>query len=249
MSQFTTVPIIVSIEGNIGSGKSTILDALEKHMRNGPSHGPLSQRVCFIKEPVNMWESIKDGETGENILQKFYTDQARYAFPFQIMACATRLFMLRKTIRENPDCEIIVCERSLEADKHIFAKMLFDEGKIEDVNYQIYNLFYKEYEYEFGLSGIVYINSSAKISYERIAKRSRDGESGIPLEYLQKCKDYHDSWLIDTETPVLCIDANANVSYDITNPEDQGLEWLKKINGFLDVFVQERDDYVEWKTR
>jgi hypothetical protein len=66
---------------------------------------------------------------------------------------------------------------------------------------------------------------------------------------LQKCKDYHDSWLIDTETSVLCIDANADVSYDVSNPEDQGLEWLKKINGFLDLFVQERDDYVEWKTR
>jgi deoxycitidine kinase/deoxyguanosine kinase len=232
-------PIIISIEGNIGSGKSTILDALEQYILG---EGFVDRQIIFIKEPVDIWEKIRDSKTDENILQKFYTDQARYAFPFQVMAYATRLSMLRKAIRENPHCDVIVCERSLEADKNIFAKMLFDEGKIEDVNYQIYNHFYAEYEMEFGLSGIVYINSTAETSYERIAKRSRNGEGGIPLEYLQKCKDYHDTWLTSTETSVLSIDANSDVSYDISDPEDKGLPRLTKITGFIDVFCKERDE-------
>ena len=33
---------------------------------------------------------------------------------------------------------IIITERSLYTDKHVFAKMLHDQGKIEDVCYQIY---------------------------------------------------------------------------------------------------------------
>jgi deoxycitidine kinase/deoxyguanosine kinase len=229
--------IIVSIEGNIGSGKSTILDALETYMATQCLDGA----VRFIKEPVDIWEKIRDSQTDENVLQKFYSDQSRYAFPFQVMAYATRLSLLRKTIRENPNCKVIVCERSLEADKHIFAKMLFDDGKIEDINFQIYNHFYKEYAVEFGLSGIVYIDSTAEVSCNRIAKRSRDGESGIPLEYLQKCKNYHDTWLNSTETPVLCIDANTDVSYNKDDPNDKGIEWLKKISGFINLYLQERD--------
>lgn len=240
MSQFAQkTPIIISIEGNIGSGKSTILDALETYMTSsGLWH---NRRVKFIKEPVDIWEKIRDSQTGENILQKFYADQPRYAFPFQVMAYASRLSLLRKTIRENPECDVIVCERSLEADKHIFAKMLYDDGKIDDINYQIYNHFYAEYAIEFGLCGIVYINSSAEVSCNRIAKRSRDGESGIPLEYLQKCKSYHDDWLTKTETPVLTIDTNCDVSYDASDPEDQGVSWLKKISKFIEGYFVSDD--------
>ena len=40
-------------------------------------------------------------------------------------------------IKANPN-SIFITERSLLTDKYVFAKMLFDQHKIEDVNYQIY---------------------------------------------------------------------------------------------------------------
>jgi deoxyguanosine kinase len=70
--------IIVSIEGNIGSGKSTLLAKLREIYENDVN-------VVFLKEPVDEWEKIKD-ENGVSILEKFYEDQNKYSFPFQMMA-------------------------------------------------------------------------------------------------------------------------------------------------------------------
>jgi len=220
-----TKPLIISIEGNIGSGKSTILEKLEGFMKD-------NKRIVFLKEPVDIWEKIKDPVTGENILEKFYGDKDKYAFSFQVMAYASRLSMIRSQIKKN-DVDVIICERSLDADKHIFAKMLYNEGSIDEVCYQIYNHFYKEYAEDYKLDGIVYIDADAEVCYERIKKRSRGGEDGIPLEYLQKCKSYHHEWLTKTKTPVLNINANVNVTYDITNINDVGHEWLYKIRRFI----------------
>jgi deoxyadenosine/deoxycytidine kinase len=230
MSSSKSGPIIVSVEGNIGSGKSTILDHLETSL------GDLAGRVVVLKEPLGVWEAIKDPETGENILEKFYKDQTRYAFSFQVMAYASRLSLIRKAIEQNPECSVIVCERSLEADKHIFAKMLYDDGVIEDINYQIYQSFCKEFAREFGLDSIVYIDADAEVCHERVGKRSRQGDGGIPLEYLQKCKKYHDEWLLDTlqETPVLRIKTNQNATYDFEDPEDVGIKWLSLVKSFIE---------------
>ena len=221
-------PILISIEGNIGAGKSTIIDNLKDHMKGNTD-------IMFLKEPVDIWETIKDTNTDENILQKFYNDSTKYAFSFQVMAYITRLSTIRTAIRENPDCKVIICERSLDADKNIFAKMLYEDNKIEDINYQIYLHFYNEYKNDYKLDGIVYINADADVCYDRTVKRSRNGESSITTEYLQKCKDYYDDWLFtnNKDTDILNIDANEDVTYNMFDKEDKGLEWLQKIESYI----------------
>jgi len=187
-------PFIVSLEGNIGAGKSTIMENL-----NALYEASCEKGWIFMREPVDMWGEIKDAD-GATILAKFYENPAKYAFSFQIMAYATRLSLLRQTIRDNPDCNVIICERSLEADKHIFAKMLHHDGLIEDVMYQIYERFFGEYAEEFKLDAAVYIDADAEVCFQRVAKRSRDGENNISLDYLQKCREYHTQWLLpDTD--------------------------------------------------
>jgi deoxyadenosine/deoxycytidine kinase len=219
-------PVIISIEGNIGSGKTTILENLEKSLEHDPS-------ILFLREPLDVWESVKDSQTGENILQKFYANPEKYAFAFQVMAYATRLSMVRDAIKiGDGQYRAIVLERSLAADKRIFAKMLYDDGKIDDVCYQIYQKFYKEFSDEVGLDGIVYIDADAEVCKQRVEKRSRQGEDGIPLEYLQKCKKYHDEWMSD-EPLALKIKTNQNVTYDSADSTDQGNIWLKQISGYI----------------
>ena len=228
MADTTSAPIIISVEGNIGAGKTTIIDKLEKKMSN-------NKDVVFLREPVDLWENMKDNNTGENILQKFYGNPKQYAFSFQVMAYSTRLSLIRSTIRENPKCKVIVCERSLDADKNIFAKMLHDDGMIEDIEYQIYQHFYKEYSNQFSLDGIVYIDADADKCYDRIIKRSRNGESTITLDYLEKCKRYHDEWLLSnhSNTDVFHIETNTDVTYDSNDKKDKGVEWLNSIENYI----------------
>jgi deoxycitidine kinase/deoxyguanosine kinase len=220
-------PIIVSLEGNIGAGKSTLLENLQSRYAN-------NKNVLFLKEPVDLWANIKD-LSGETMLSKFYKDPSKYSFAFQIMAYTTRLHLLRQLIKENPDCRIIICERSLDADKHIFAKMLYDDGKMEDVMYQVYEAYFSEYEGDYHLDAVIYVDASADTCFKRIGIRSRDGESSIPLAYLHQCRNYHEEWLKNNNNlniPVLNIqtDEDANFSDD----SDPGLLWLDRIEVFLD---------------
>lgn len=229
-------PVIISIEGNIGSGKTTILENLEKSLEHDSS-------ILFLREPLDVWESVKDSKTGENILQKFYANPEKYAFAFQVMAYATRLSMVRDAIKiGDGQYRAIVLERSLAADKRIFAKMLYDDGKIDDVCYQIYQKFYKEFSDEVGLDGIVYIDADAEICKQRVEKRSRQGEDGIALEYLQKCKKYHDEWMSD-EHMALKIKTNQNVSYDPVDSTDQGNVWLKQISCYIYDLIKYKQKY------
>ena len=178
--------IIVSIEGNIGSGKSTLLANLQEYFKN-------YTKIIFLKEPVDEWESITD-ENGTSMLKLFYQDQKQHSFSFQMMALITRMKLLKETIKNNPD-SIIITERSLYTDKMVFAKMLYDSKNIEIQNYKIYLNLFEIFAFDYKIDHIIYVNTSPEICYERIAKRSRDGESNISLEYLTG--EYHNEMLSD----------------------------------------------------
>lgn len=219
---------IISIEGNIGVGKTTILDKLQHKMSD-------DTRVLFLREPVDIWETIVDKDSGDTILQAFYKNPDKYAFTFQVMAYATRLTHIREAVEANPDCSVIICERSLDADKNIFAQMLYDDGKIDDLQFKVYNKFYKEYATNFKLDGIVYIDADAEVCHKRIMKRSRIGESEIELQYLQNCKGYHDKWLLnsDDKLDVLHINTSNDVSYNKDDESDEGNKWLCTIEKYI----------------
>ena len=221
---------IVSIEGNIGSGKSTLLANLRQYYEN-------NSNVVFLKEPVDEWEKIKD-ENGETILKKFYADQEKYSFPFQMMAYVSRLKVLRDTLKtiktdtENKNI-IIITERSLYTDKMVFAKMLYDSKKIEHVNYQIYLNWFDTFSDEFPVNKVVYVKTSPEKCYQRIVKRSRTGEENIPLEYLTSCSNYHDNMLDKENHECVCLDQlilDGNV--DIYENKNQVNEWINEIDKF-----------------
>ena len=220
---------IVSIEGNIGSGKSTLLDNLRKHY-NDNCH------VVFLKEPVDDWEKIKDKQ-GNTMLKKFYSDQDKYSFPFQMMAYISRLKILRDTIKEitsknNNDNYVIITERSLYTDKHVFAKMLHDQGKIEDVCYQIYLNWFDEFAKDFPINYTVYVQTDPTHCYHRIHKRAREGEEVIPLAYLQDCHNYHEDFL-DEKNGISSRKLNLDGNVDIYKNEQIVEDWLSQIKGFI----------------
>ena len=221
--------IIVSIEGNIGSGKSTLLANLRSHYKE-------SVHIVFLKEPVDEWEKIKDNN-GVTILEKFYGDQNKYSFAFQMMAYISRLKVLRDSLNAigNTNKKVIfITERSLYTDKLVFAKMLFDSGKMEDVTYQIYLNWFDTFSNEFPVHKVIYVKTDAETCYKRVGKRSRDGEENIPLSYLENCDKYHDNMLNEFMSKRICTNQlilNGNV--DIYENKDQLEKWINNIDRFI----------------
>jgi deoxyadenosine/deoxycytidine kinase len=180
--------MLFTIEGNIGSGKSTIINELKNtETINGID-------VIFVDEPVHIWETIVD-KNGVNMIEKFYSDPVRYSFTFQMMAFISRYTLLNDAIEANPN-SIIITERCLLTDYNIFAKMLHEKGDMSDIELDIYKRWFDYFNRNIVIAGIIYIRCDPKVSHERCVHRNRKGET-IPLEYIVMCHDKHEEWLSD----------------------------------------------------
>jgi deoxyadenosine/deoxycytidine kinase len=212
---------IISIDGNIGSGKSTILGCLKSFFNN-------KKDIIFLDEPVSEWEKIKDKDN-ITILEKFYNNQTKYSFAFQMMAYISRLSLLKDAIEKNPNA-IIITERCLNTDRYVFSKMLYDNGKLEDIEYQIYLKWFDNFNYLQNIHKTIYLKTDPDICYERINKRSREGESNISLEYLQNCDKYHED-MINNIIKENCLVIDSNI--DIFKNKEINDNWLKSIETFI----------------
>jgi deoxycitidine kinase/deoxyguanosine kinase len=212
-------PLLVSIDGNIGSGKSTTWDMLKEAYKGRDD-------VHFVEEPVDSWHHIKDAD-GVPILTNFYKDKKAFAFRFQMMAYISRLALLRQTVRANAGrCRVIITERSVDTDRNIFAKMLYDSGDIAHDEYTIYNMWFDEFVRDLPVAGLVYIRADPETCMQRIHKRGREGET-IPLDYIQKCHDYHDEWInSDLTCKKLVIDANPEIGEMATHRVEEILRFI-----------------------
>lgn len=217
---YNKMPKIYSIDGNIGSGKSTLVHKLKDAYKN-------NSKICFLQEPVAIWENIKD-KNGNNILVNYYNNQNKYAFSFQMMAYISRLSILKQAIESNL-YDIIITERSVETDRKIFAKMLYDSSVIEEIEYTIYNMWFDEFIKDLPNFKYIYVKTTPNIAHERIIKRNRIGEN-IDIKYLENCHNYHEKWLnnLDDNNILIidgCIDCNEEL--EITN------KWITLINNFI----------------
>jgi deoxyadenosine/deoxycytidine kinase len=159
------------------------------------------------------------------MIQKYYETPTRYAFAFQIMAFQTRLQLLKEAIAyaaENQQITTIIMERSLDADYHIFAKMLAEEGLMEKVEYEIYLQMSTEALKEYAVDGIIWLDTDYEECFRRVEKRGREGEGGLDIRYLRKCAEYHVAWL----------GADLGFVCRIGSSEDEDLD-LEKVDNYL----------------
>ena len=178
------------LEGNVGTGKSTFLQKLKY---NG---------VDVIFEPVDIWTSIKN-DNGKTLLEEFYNDQKRYAYTFQSIAFRTRVQNI-----QNSKVNTVV-ERSIFTDRNVFAKTCYENGMMNEIEWNDYTSWFDWLSKTFNINpkGYIYLRASPAISYERIKKRSRSGEETIPFDYLKELHNKHEKWLMN-EPNVLVLDVN-----------------------------------------
>ena len=214
--------IIISIEGNIGVGKSTFIDILKNKWED-----------CeVVTEPVDMWKELTNTD-GKNILQTFYEDIPRWAYSFQNVACITRMMKIEETIKTS-ESKYIFLDRSLGTDKHVFEAMLYDDGKINKIEHSMYNLwcdFYHKYVRSQDNQIYIYLKASPETCASRIKKRGRIEEKSIGLDYLIGLNKYHDLWLLNpTQTNVIIIDCEEDFEFD----KSKHIKMIKQIKNKLD---------------
>jgi len=185
-------PRLLSIEGNIGAGKTTLIRDLQEKYHD-------SKNILFLPEPVAFWQTFVDSKTKKNILDLFYENPKKYAFAFQMLAFQSRYELLRNTIenirKEGTAIDTIVMERSLDADYHIFAKTMFENGTLEETEWDIYRFVTRKRLAKFGVSGIIWLDVPAEECYNRVQQRGREEECGLTLDYLRGCEEAHREWL------------------------------------------------------
>ena len=199
--------IIISLDGNIGSGKSTLLAEIRNKFHD----------VHIVDEPVGQWTALKNAE-GKNLLELFYEDKKRWAYTFQNCAILTRLKNIQDAV-ENLDStmkgpHVIITERSVMTDRHVFAEMLYNSGEIDPLEWELYESWFNIFGKKYPVRAIIYISTSSGTSKERITVRNRHGEENIGIDYLDALDSQHRKWINNTNIPVLTLSTEVGVSVE-----------------------------------
>ncbi len=173
----------VVVAGNIGAGKSTLVNLLAEHLGF----------IAYF-EPVQENPFLKD----------FYTDMRRWAFQSQLFFLAHRATMHRNL---SVDPHSVVQDRSLYEDAEVFAKNLYRQGILEPREWEVYQSLYVTLaEILPHPSLVIYIRASVTTLRARIAQRGRDFESSISDDYLHSLNELYEEWISSfTLSPILTI--------------------------------------------
>jgi len=176
----------VAIAGNIGVGKSTLT-------------GLLGQRLG--------WEPFYEAVADNPYLADFYADMTRYAFHSQMFFLSRRLRHHRRLL-DFPGS--VVQDRSVYEDAEIFARLLYEQGHIEDRDYRTYRELYEVLVLFLPPPDlVVYLRASVPTLLKRISSRGREFERGITPEYLGQLNAFYASWMqAFSLCPVLTVPAD-----------------------------------------
>jgi deoxyadenosine/deoxycytidine kinase len=180
----------ISIAGNIGVGKSTLVQLL-------------AERVG--------WQPVFEAVAENPYLADFYEDMRRWAFQSQIFFLSRRLQQHHALLQQPTS---IIQDRSVYEDAEIFARNLYDQGDMSERDWTCYLDLYQTLTMLLQPPDLViYLKASVTTLRRRISQRGRSYEKGIKEDYLLRINDLYDNWANNfNHSPVLTIDTN-NLNY------------------------------------
>ena len=109
--------------------------------------------------------------------------------------------------------------------------MLYNNKIINTLDYNIYLKWYNEFIKDYPITGFIYVKTTPEKAYERVLKRKRVEEDGVPLDYFKKCNDYHDNWFMN-EKNIKILDGNIDMKDD-----ELSNKWLNSIKTFIKSYI------------
>lgn len=173
----------IVVAGNIGAGKSTLVELLSKQLHLTPFFEPVSENPY---------------------LADFYLDMKRWAFHSQLFYLTRRLRIHRQLLDAAGS---VIQDRSVYEDAEIFARNLFLQGDISKRDFGVYqDLYHILITLLPPPDLIIYLRASVPVLLQRIARRGRDFEADIPQDYLYRLNDLYENWIgAVSQCPVLII--------------------------------------------
>ena len=162
----------IAIAGNMGSGKSTLVEFLSRTYGVKPFYEPNDENPY---------------------LADFYKDMKRWAYQSQLYFLSNK-FRLHQELDRQPG--VVALDRTIFEDAEIFAMALMQMRKISKRDWETYQSFYGAI-----LDAIqppdlmIYLRCSMRTLRKRIQLRGRKMEQDIPLSYLQRLDRNYETWI------------------------------------------------------
>ena len=178
--------VFIAVAGNIGAGKSSLTHLLSLRYGWKP-----------------FFESVEDNP----YLNDFYADMKRWSFNLQVYFLSNR-FRSHKSITEGPDS--VLLDRAIYEDAEIFARNLYEIGKMDQRDYENYVALYEVMtEYLRPPDLLIYLRANVDTLMKQISLRGRDFEQSIKREYLEQLNKHYESWIARYKKgPLLVIESD-----------------------------------------
>jgi deoxyguanosine kinase len=172
----------ITIEGNIGAGKTTLAHLLSKHY---------NARLIL--------EEFADNP----FLPKFYENPAQYAFPLELFFMAERYKQLKDLLQQKD------LFQHLTISDYLFTKcLLFAKVTLSEDEFRLYQRIFEIIHQQLVQPDIlIYLHSPVSRLQANIKKRNRSYEQNIPDDYLFNIQETYTNYLKQHNVKTLFVDA------------------------------------------
>lgn len=173
----------ITIEGNIGAGKTTLAHLLSRHY---------NARLVL--------EEFADNP----FLPKFYESPQQYAFPLELFFMAERFKQLKELIQQKDLFQKITIS------DYLFTKcLLFAKVTLPDDEFRLYQrLFDIIHQQLFQTDILIYLHAPVSKLQANIKKRNRSYEQNISDEYLFSIQETYTHYIKQHNIKTIFVDAS-----------------------------------------
>jgi deoxyadenosine/deoxycytidine kinase len=177
---------IIAVAGNIGAGKSSLVEWLRQHFELVPFFEPNDENPY---------------------LSDFYADMPGFAFRSQVFFLIRKFRLHRLMEQEERD---VIQDRTIYEDAEIFAANLHRQGTIDERDWKTYTELYTTLRDELRPPDLlIFLRCPVKVIQQRIKRRGRAFEQGVPTSYLKALDRLYTEWFQSyRQSPTLVIDTD-----------------------------------------
>jgi len=162
----------VAVAGNIGAGKTTLVQKLATHYD---------------------WKAHLEAVDHNPYLEDFYHDMHKWAFPLQIYFLHSRF---NQVLEVRQASYTVIQDRTIYEDAHIFAQNLRQSGYLSERDFQNYFSLFQSMTSQIQAPDLlIYLRTSISKLLKQIARRGRSYEQNIDVNYLEDLNRNYEEWI------------------------------------------------------